>query len=264
MSCPAHNKGLSLFFITGWVKPISGFTLAELAIVLLIVGLLLAGALLPFAKQVELRRISETQKTLDQIREALIGFAIANGRLPCPATAATSGDESFAFGGNFANGNCSNFFDGFVPGKLLGVSPVDDQGFAIDAWNSRIRYAVASNNTSTHYFTQFDGIKTAGLSSVTPNLNVCQSVPSSTTSCGTAITLASNVAVVLVSFSLNGALTPTGADEIYNAAAKASSLSTAMYISHIPSKSPNEFDDIVTWLSPNILYNRMLVAGRLP
>jgi len=26
----------------------------------------------------------------------------------------------------------------------------------------------------------------------------------------------------------------------------------------------SEFDDIVTWLSPNILFNRMVVAGKLP
>jgi hypothetical protein len=27
---------------------------------------------------------------------------------------------------------------------------------------------------------------------------------------------------------------------------------------------PNEFDDLVTWISPNILYNRLIAAGRLP
>jgi len=27
---------------------------------------------------------------------------------------------------------------------------------------------------------------------------------------------------------------------------------------------PNEFDDLVTWISPNILYSRLIAAGRLP
>jgi hypothetical protein len=27
---------------------------------------------------------------------------------------------------------------------------------------------------------------------------------------------------------------------------------------------PNTFDDLVTWISPNILYNRLIAAGRLP
>ena len=40
-----------------------------------------------------------------------------------------------------------------------------------------------------------------------------------------------------------------------------------VFISHEPAPidAPNgEFDDIVVWLSPNILFNRMIAAGRLP
>ncbi len=32
----------------------------------------------------------------------------------------------------------------------------------------------------------------------------------------------------------------------------------------ITQPGPNEFDDLVTWISPNILYNRLIAAGRLP
>ncbi|MDP2785976.1 MAG: prepilin-type N-terminal cleavage/methylation domain-containing protein, partial [Sulfurimicrobium sp.] len=63
-----------------------GFTLVEMAIVLIIIGLLLGGLLMPLSAQMEQRRISETQKTLDEINQALIGFAVANKRLPCPST----------------------------------------------------------------------------------------------------------------------------------------------------------------------------------
>ncbi|MCK7493185.1 MAG: hypothetical protein MZW92_18280 [Comamonadaceae bacterium] len=32
-----------------------------------------------------------------------------------------------------------------------------------------------------------------------------------------------------------------------------------------PRRRPDgEFDDIVTWLSPNVLYNRLIAAGQLP
>ena len=62
-----------------------GFTLIEMAIVLMIVGLLLGGMLVPLSAQMDQRNISDTQKSLSEIKEALIGYAMANGRLPCPA-----------------------------------------------------------------------------------------------------------------------------------------------------------------------------------
>ncbi len=65
----------------------SGFSLIELAIVLFIVSLLIGGLLMPLSAQNEIRGRQETDKALANIREALIGFAVVNGRLPCPAVA---------------------------------------------------------------------------------------------------------------------------------------------------------------------------------
>ncbi len=62
-----------------------GFSLIELAIVLVVVALLIGGLLVPLSMQIEQQRIRDTQKTLEEIKEALVGFAIANGRLPRPA-----------------------------------------------------------------------------------------------------------------------------------------------------------------------------------
>ena len=41
---------------------------------------------------------------------------------------------------------------------------------------------------------------------------------------------------------------------------------TTVFFARDPSTVPTggEFDDLVTWISPNILYNRMISAGRLP
>lgn len=71
-----------------------GFTLAEMAVVLVIVALLIAGMMLPLSAQQEIRARQETEKTLSDIREALLGFAVANGRLPRPAISATNGAET--------------------------------------------------------------------------------------------------------------------------------------------------------------------------
>ena len=102
----------------------NGFTLLEMAIVLMIVGLLLGGMLVPLTAQMDQRNFTETRKSLDDIQQALIGYAIINGRLPCPASSTSNGVESFntGSGGNSTNGLCSNFNksrrSGLVPRRL--------------------------------------------------------------------------------------------------------------------------------------------------
>ena len=162
-----------------------GFSLLELAIALAVVGLLLGGLLIPLSTQVAQRNESATQKQLDEIKEALLGFAAANGRLPCPASAASKGLESFAAGGDASNGDCGNAsggaFIGFVPGVTLGLSQVDAEGFAVDAWGNnpynRIRYAVSSDtlNSVQYPFTRFGGMRSATMSWVASAelLHVC-------------------------------------------------------------------------------------------
>ena len=63
-----------------------GFTLVEIAIVLVIVGLLISAFLVPLSAQRDLKDYGEVKSDLEQIREALYGYAIINGRLPCPTT----------------------------------------------------------------------------------------------------------------------------------------------------------------------------------
>ena len=64
----------------------NGFTLLEMAIVLVVLGLILGGILMPLSTQMEKQDRDETQRILEDIRDALIGFAMTNGRLPCPDT----------------------------------------------------------------------------------------------------------------------------------------------------------------------------------
>lgn len=265
------------------MKGTTGFTLVEMAIVLVIVGLLLGGLLMPIATQVEQKRISETRASLEQIKEALIGFAAANGRLPCPATALTGGQESFAAGGSAANGLCSNFYDGFLPAAALGLTPSDGFGYAVDAWGlaqNRIRYAVYTGtiNTILNPFTRTDGMRNATMNGIanfiatpSPLFSVCASATGITpTTCGAAVgnTLASNAPTVIYSVGKNAALPVggTGADEGANPNPNGGTINP-VFVSHepTPSTAPNgEFDDIITWISVNTLFSRMIAAGALP
>lgn len=246
--------------------PQTGFTLTELAVVLAIVALLIGGLLMPLAEQDNMRRTQETRKILADASEALIGFAAANGRLPCPATLGGGGQEGFAAGGGPANGNCSNFFDGFLPAAALGISPIGADGLALDGWNRPIRYAVYPDTVGGigNPFTRTDGVKAATMSALATRtaLSVCATSTGITAgNCGTATKLTDKAPAVLFSTGRNAPTGGAGSDEAANLNGD------GVFVSHDP--SPNsaangEFDDLVAWLSPNILYNRMIAAGRLP
>ncbi|MGA7749978.1 MAG: type II secretion system protein [Gallionella sp.] len=235
-----------------------GFTLVEIAIVLLIVGLLMGGLLPTLSGQIDQRRNSDTSKQLDEIKDALIGYAVINGRLPCPASSTSNGAESPSGGGN-----CTNFYNGFVPAATLGLSgTTDSSGFLIDSWGNRIRYAVTSSNGNA--FTTTNGMQSAGISSLAPNLLVCSTATGiSGTSCATNsyLTATPGVPVVIYSTGKNGAQGSAGIDEAANLDGNRT------FVSHIPTPSGaanGYFDDIVIWISQTVLINRMVAAGKLP
>ncbi|MBU0689369.1 MAG: type II secretion system GspH family protein [Gammaproteobacteria bacterium] len=246
------------------MKPLSaspantqGFTLVEMSMVLAIVTLLLAGLVPTISGQIEQRRSAETKKQLEEIQQALIGFAIIKGRLPCPATTSSNGVESPSTGGT-----CSNFFDGYVPGATLGLNSLNEQGLVLDAWDNPIRYVVTNWNSSK--YTTADGMATVGLSSLNPTLLVCTTSTGITaTDCATgeALTADTGVPVVIFSTGKNGASGGTGADEAENLDGD------RFFVSHTPTASSvtnGEFDDLVVWISNQVLLNRMVTAGKLP
>ena len=252
----------------------AGFSLVEMAMVLLIVGLLLAGLVPTISSQIEQRHRSETQKALDETKEALVGFAIASARLPCPASSTSNGQESFCTSATGAcvatttvqsHGKCSNYYNGFVPVASLGITPVDEQGYMRDSWNNRIRYAVASNtvNAIDNALTSANGIKNATMSEIADAdlLYICaSSVGINVSDCGTALKLSSKAPALAYSTGKNGATGGASGDELANPNPNSSN-NDKVFVSHDQTSS---FDDTVIWLSPNILFNRMVAAGKLP
>jgi len=226
-----------------------GFSLVEMAMVLAIITLLLGGLLPTLSAQMEAQRIKETRKQLDEIQQALIGYAIINGRLPCPAYSA--GEEDPVGGGN-----CNHAYDGFVPAATLGLTTTDSNGFAVDPWGNRFRYAVTSSNANA--FTKPNGMSTAGLSALAPNLLVCSTatgISGSSCAVGTALTSSPGVPVVIFSTGKNGVTGSPMPDE------QANTDGNRTFVSHTPTP---DFDDQVVLLSGNILLNRMVAAGKLP
>jgi len=256
-----------------------------MAVVLLIVALLLGGLLPTVSSQVEQKHRNDTRKQLEEIQQALVGFAIVNGRLPCPASPNSNGLESFCntatpCGGEApttnpvpAHGRCFKPYDGFVPAATLGITPVDSNGYTIDGWNNRIHYAISTVNVAAVYtFTAPNGMSSVGVSNLNPDLYVCASSPNPLTPtqtmtappwCGAANVLTSMAPAVIYSTGNNSG---GSADEMANAnsfinlSGNPNSYEDKVFVSHDPTPT---FDDIVIWISPNILVNRMVSAGKL-
>ena len=252
-----------------------GFTLVEMAIVLSIMALILGIGLTLLSAQQDQQRINDTNTLLNNAQEALIGFAIVNGRLPCPASAASNGVESYV--GVVGSSSCTNFYNGFLPAATLGFKPVDSKGYAIDVWNNRIRYAVTAWSNATppvsNVFTTTNGMSAAWNSNLSPDLRVCSTAagiaglppvcdigPPSTS-------LASNgVPAVIYSTGKNGAYGGTGTDEAENPNPNSAD-NDRVFVYHTPNPdgaTGGYFDDQVIWISPYILYSRMVQAGKLP
>lgn len=271
-------------------RPHGGFTLVELAIVLLVVGLVLGGLIVPLAKQAQSRRISETEAVLREIKESLFGFAIGNGRLPCPATVATNGLENRR-NDAIANGpvdapieGCrGGVYSGFVPWATLGVPEVD-------AWGNRFFYRV------TNEFTRAKDDATANdplnCLNPPPNPNLCTlgltdlgnlTVETRNSGDKAKRNLSTQVPVVIASFGKNG-FGSTNSQNIVQPNPPATSVdenqnlnpATLIFMGRNATEQQNgcsdsvvgqpfcEFDDIVTWVPSSILFSRLLAAGRLP
>lgn len=252
MQTPSSRSRVNLL-----ASHVRGFSLVEIAVVLVIISVLITMVAVPLATQVEQRRIEDTQKLLENAKDALYGFAAANGRLPCPAISTSAGRES-PIGG----GACTQLV-GFLPAVTLGIMPVDSLGFANDAWADgtlarRIGFAVSNSNGFA--LTTTDGVKTATMALVaasTTHLYVCGTglaAAPPTTDCGaTVITLADKAPAVLFSLGKNNAT--NSFDETNN------QNGDRVFSSGTPNAT---FDDSVTWMSLNTLFDRMLKAGKLP
>lgn len=238
-----------------------GFSLVEMAVVLIILGFVLGALLLPLQAQRSQALQLQTENTLDQTKKALIGFAVSQGRLPCPASATSNLDEgSHGLESPIpVTGTCASV-SGYLPAATLGIQPTDSFGFALDAWNNRIRYAVtqvSSGGSVTPDFTTTDDMNSVGVTGLAPNLKVCSDA--SGANCSASNYLTKDAVVVIFSTGPNFGIS-IGADETANLNA------TATFYSRVPTSADSvigEFDDIVTWISPYVLYNAMIEAGQL-
>jgi type II secretory pathway pseudopilin PulG len=244
-----------------------GFTIIEQAVSLSVIALLLGTIMVPLQTQLENRKIDETRRMLEVAQDMLLGYAAANGYFPCPASATSNGQEPV--GTDHVSGACP-VWHGFLPAALLGFRPTDAQGYALDAWEAapnRIRYAVSSGAVGgvARTLTRVNGMRSVPLASfgATPFLYVCQSGNgASANDCGSAVTLASNAAVVVWSVGANGAKGGTSVHEAQNPNPNGGSADRVFVSRGLSNVEGHEFDDLVAWLPATVLVSRLLAAGQ--
>jgi type II secretory pathway pseudopilin PulG len=227
-------------------------------VVVAVIALLLGSLLVPLTTQVEQRNVAQTDAQLEEIRQALIGFAMLSGRLPRPATSATDGTE---------RGACTTAQDctGYLPWAALGVNKTD-------AWGKIFRYSV-----SPEFAISF----TLSTTAANPKIIVTRD-PSGTQVPLTNTTTNPNVVAVVMSYGANNFGTTTDGTTIansstsntdeqnndaeFNACTWVANCTTfwGRSVSTSTLAPGGEFDDRVVWVSANLLFNRMVTAGKLP
>jgi len=226
-----------------------GFTLIEMAIVLVIITILIGGLAMPLSAQIQARRIAETRQTLQEARAAILGFAMTHpadtvGKryLPCPDITGDGREDRVGKG-------CAGP-SGLLPWVDLGIAPQD-------AWGNRLHYAVISQFADAS--TGFSASTTLPDPIVICTTHTCNKLSPD---------VAGNVVFVLVSHGPNGwganningttLAAPTGLDEVENLNGN------LIYISRAPTKpdaASGEFDDLAAWVSLAYLVDHVCPTG---
>lgn len=225
---------------------VRGFSLIELAVVLLIIGLLIGGGLVALQTSTERERRANQQRQLEQVREALYGFAMSRGHLPCPDTDYPPNGEE-----NRPAAACSGA-EGALPWVTLGLGRQD-------AWGNPLRYRVS---------TDYADVPPVGDSAFgfgdSGDITVLDE---------DGVNLATFVPAIVVSYGPQGNQVwaddfftcPTAA-EGFSADARANCDQDAEFVDagFRGADVDGGFQHMLTWLSDATLKARMVDAGRLP
>ena len=258
----------------------SGFTLIEIAIVLLVVTVILGYTMAMVPVQQELRQYRQAEREMDWIINSLYAFAQTNNHLPCPAL---TGSNGFACRNDGTPGNCSgsvaaadvcDAWFGFLPAKTLGLDgKYSEAGLLLDPWGQPYRYQVSDNDSGGAILEDFiltGGLQDAGISNLAPDLVVCNADPSlaaqgTDTGCSGAAQRIIDESPAVVLSTGKDTLGDTTSNSWVQRENLDNSASDRVFVkTTFNDTSSNKYDDLVKWIAPNILYSKMIDAGHLP
>ena len=199
-----------------------GFTLIEIAIAMVIIGILLGGGIPLLRMLTEQKKRNETISYMGEVKDVLVGFANINGRLPW-ADINNDGEED------------PGAYSGFLPYVTLNVRPVD-------AYSRHLKYET-NRNLVHNRFTTCNALR-----------NGLTGYPKVVDSDGSS--MAFSVAVVIVSA---GSKDADNDNNVFDRITRGpftgdNTDGRPNYIRYPP---VNGFDDIVRYISPYELYSKI-------
>lgn len=135
-----------------------GFTLIEMAVVLLLLGIVAGGGLVGFSGMTQKMKIGATKEKFSLIEAALSSYAQRYKRLPCPAAPDGGGVER-SNGRCFSNTTASALYasmQGTVPWRELGLP----ESAVRDGWGRFITYKPAPQLTVNHVALEMQNMDT--------------------------------------------------------------------------------------------------------
>ena len=278
-----------------------GFTLVEIAIVLLVVTILLGYTVALYPRQQELKQYNAVEKEMDRILEAVVGFAQVNGRLPCPSLPNSVGIEDY----DLVNDDGCDNFGGFVPVNTLGLTGRINADFLLlDPWGNPYRYYVSDADFDANGLSDFTtpgemrniGLVDSdndGFLDLDGQYQICDDNGADISdTCNGAVTVFGNPAggppyagapFVVLSQGRNWNEVAPVNDELENIGGSLTNTDLAMGLGpsgneyllknvagpqttfiRRPTGFADDFDDVVRWVSPHILFSKMIEAGQLP
>lgn len=239
-----------------------GFSLIELAIGLVIVALTVSGLLALTVTQSATQKECDTERLLAQARQALLGFAAINGRLPCPAQPAlASGAPGAGQERPPTPAGCSGGPVGVLPWATLGLPE-------LDAWGRRFTYRVSALHSRTVVArppAQYGCAVPPTAAPTQAAFALCSPGDNEVRVGAAGAALVSSAPAVIVDHGPNGAgaRLPTGAALAASADPdeQENHDGDAIFVERTPTAV---FDDRVVWVPASLLAQSMLQAGRLP
>lgn len=214
-----------------------------MSIVLIVISLMLAGVLKTVSVQRQQLKRDETRQQLETIKEALIGFALTNGRLPCPDTG-TDGIE------NPPNpaADCDSD-EGWLPHVDIGIG-------SLDTWGNRFRYRVTG--TTAGAINSFVDVP------VSPSSFSVDDVGNIRIEDETAASIALEMPAIVISYGENGGSQPACGAALSAKEQENCDDDTTFVDSFYSEVAGQEYDDLVIWIPLTILKARMIEAELLP
>ncbi len=237
-----------------------GFSLIEIALVLLIIAILINNVGIPLHQREAQEKFRSAERQLTHLGSVINAFVASQGRLPCPASASSNGNETF-------DGDRCLISNGFVPATTLGLAGKRNaDGLLLDQWNQPVRYHV-SKASEWLWFSLNDMKNLKDLSTLTGDLKVCSE------DCDISnVSLFTNSAPYVL-LSLGEYVRPRGALEIENAGESViqgngdygiNANEYFVYTEHKPQTERNAgFDDLLHWESRYVLQRILLDSGFL-